>query len=109
MLDDGELKGIAKDIIDSLEIFLPFLRESIDYVNIGNSIAVARASQEIINKKFQFSRTPIIGLETLSPLTPLPNVLLTGGIFGAALGFEGEILSGIRSAILGQEVASHGR
>jgi phytoene dehydrogenase-like protein len=110
VLDDSELKGIAKTMIDALEGFLPFLRESIDYVNIERSIAVARQSQEIVNQKYRMRKRSNIAMNTLSPVTPLNNVLLTGGIFRAGLGFEGEILSGMDAALLaGKELRSHGQ
>ncbi len=94
ILDDFELNAIAKNIIGSLDWFLPFLRESIDYINIEKSIAHARQSQEIINKKYH-ARRSIIAMNTLSPKTPLSNVFLTGGVMRAGLGLEGEILSGM--------------
>jgi hypothetical protein len=110
VLDDSELKGIAKTMIDALEGFLPFLRESIDYVNIEKSIAVGRQSQEIINQKYRMRRRSNIALNTLSPVTPLHNVVLTGGVFRAALGFEGEILTGMDAALLAErELRSHGQ
>jgi phytoene dehydrogenase-like protein len=109
VLADLELKVIAKTIIDSLDWFLPFLRESIDYINIERSIAFARQSQEIINKKYNVRKRSIIAMNTLSPKTPLPNILLTGGILRAGLGFEGEILSGMDVAsLVEKELQSHG-
>jgi phytoene dehydrogenase-like protein len=105
MLTDLELSGVAKAIIDSLEGFLPFLRESIDYVNIEKSISLARRCQEIVNQKYRTRKGVIIGMNTLSPITPLSNVFLTGGILRAGLGFEGEILAGIDAAFwTGREI-----
>ncbi len=98
ILADLELKEIAKSIIDTLEDFLPFLRESIDFVNIEKSIELSRRSQEIVNQKYRPRKGTIIGMNTLSPETPLHNVLLTGGILRAGLGFEGEILAGLDAA-----------
>ncbi len=95
ILADLELKEIAMSIIDTLDDFLPFLRESIDFVNIEKSIELSRRSQEIVSQKYPFRRGTIIGMNTLSPETPLHNVLLTGGILRAGLGFEGEILAGL--------------
>ncbi len=110
VLDDLELKVIANTIINSLDWFLPFLRESIDYINIEKSIALARQSQEIINKKYHVRKRSIIAMKILSPKTPLSNVLLTGGILRAGLGFEGEILSGMDAAsLVEKEVQSHGK
>jgi phytoene dehydrogenase-like protein len=105
MLTDLELSSVAKGIIDSLEGLLPFLRESIDYVNIEKSIFWARSSQEIVNQKYRTRKRIMIGIYTLSPITPLPNVFLTGGILRAGLGFEGEILAGMDAAFLaGKEI-----
>ncbi|MHB8769688.1 MAG: hypothetical protein ACYC7J_01680 [Syntrophales bacterium] len=98
VVDDAQLKGTAKTIMDSLEPFLPFLRESIDYVNIEKSIAFARQSQEMVNQKYRLKKHSFLALNTLSPATPLRNVLLTGGILRAGLGFEGEILAGLDAA-----------
>jgi len=110
VLDDAKLKGIAKTIIDGLEDFLPFLRENIDYVNIEKSIAFARQSQESVNQKYRVRKRSITGMNTLSAKTPLRNVLLTGGVLRASLGFEGEILSGMDAAMLaGKELRSHGQ
>ena len=109
MLTDLELSGVAKSIIDSLEGLLPFLRESIDYVNIEKSISLARRCQEIVNQKYHSPKGLIIGMNTLSPITPLPNVFLTGGILRAGLGFEGEILAGMDAAFwAGREMKNHG-
>lgn len=110
VLDDAELKGTAKNIIDVLDGFLPFLRESIDYVNIGKSIAFARQSQDRINQKYCTRKGSFIAINTLSPETPLRNILLTGGVLRAGLGFEGEIISGVDAALLaGKEQRSHGQ
>jgi phytoene dehydrogenase-like protein len=110
ILDDIELKGIANMIIDTLENFLPFLRESIDFVNIEKSIAFSRSSQEIINQKYTPRTGTIIGIATLSPKTPLRNILMTGGMLRAGLGFEGEILAGLDAAyLIGKEIQNHGQ
>ena len=100
ILADLELKEIAKSIIDTLDGFLPFLRESIDFVNIEKSIELSRRSQEIVCQKYPQKKRTIIGMNTLSPETPLRNVFLTGGILRAGLGFEGEILAGLDAAFL---------
>lgn len=109
ILTDLELNGVAKSIIDSLEGLLPFLRESIDYVNIEKSISLARDCQEIVNRKYLPPKGLLIGTTTLSPVTPLSNVFLTGGILRAGLGFEGEILAGMDAAFwAGKGMKSHG-
>lgn len=109
MLTDQELSGVAKSIIDSLEGLLPFLRESIDYVNIETSISLSRDSHEIVNRKYHTPAGLVIGMETLSPDTSLPNVFVTGGMLRAGLGFEGEILAGMDAAFrAGRERRHHG-
>jgi phytoene dehydrogenase-like protein len=109
LLADLELKKIATTVMDSLEGFLPFLRDSIDYVNIEKSIALSRQYQEIVSQKYRTARQLLLGMNTFSPHTPLSDVFLTGAILHAGLGFEGEILSGMDAAFLaGEKVPSHG-
>jgi hypothetical protein len=108
-LNDQELKEAATNIINSLEGFLPFLRENIDYLHVEKSIAFSRRYQEMVNRKYRTRRRPFLGMITLSPRTRLPNVLLTGGILRAGLGFEGEIIAGMDAALrAGREVQYHG-
>ena len=97
-LNDQELKDAATKIIDSLEEFLPFLRDSIDYLRVDQSIFLSRRYQEMVNRKYRTRRRPFFGMSTLSPQTRLSNVLLTGGILRAGLGFEGEIIAGMDAA-----------
>jgi phytoene dehydrogenase-like protein len=110
VLDDFKLKAISQAIIDSLDWFLPFLRESIDYLNVEKSIAIARQSQESVSKRYPAGKRAIIAMNNFSPRTPLPNVFLTGGVIRAGLGFEGEILSGMEaSSLIEKERQSHGQ
>ncbi len=97
-LGDQELKDAAMGIIDALEGFLPFLRDNIDYLRVDQSISFSRRHQEMVNRKYRTRRRPLFGMKTLSPRTRVPNVLLTGGILRAGLGFEGEILAGMDAA-----------
>jgi phytoene dehydrogenase-like protein len=108
-LSDQKLKEAATNIIDSLEGFLPFLRENIDYLHVDKSIAISRRYQEMANRKYRTPKRPFWGTTTLSPKTRIPNVLLTGAILRAGLGFEGEIIAGIDAALrAGREVQHHG-
>jgi phytoene dehydrogenase-like protein len=93
-LNDQELKDAATKIIDSLDEFLPFLRDNIDYLRVDQSIFLSRRYQEMVNRKYRTRRRPFFGMNTLSPQTRLSNVLLTGGILRAGLGFEGEVIAG---------------
>lgn len=97
-LSDRQLKEIAMGMIDSLEGFLPFLRDSIDYLRVEQSIALARRCQDTVNRKYRMRGRPFFGTRTCSPKTGLANVYLTGGILRAGLGLEGEIIAGIDSA-----------
>jgi len=107
-LNDQELKDAATTIIDSLEGFLPFLRENIDYLHVDKSIAISRRYQEMANRKYRTPKRPFWGMTTLSPGTRIPNVLMTGAILRAGLGFEGEIIAGIDAAMrAGREVQHH--
>ncbi len=108
-LNDQELKDTAMNIIDSLEGFLPFLRENIDYLHVDKSIAISRRYQEMANRKYRIPTRPFWGMTTLSPGTRIPNVLLTGAILRAGLGFEGEIIAGIDAARRAErEIQHHG-
>jgi phytoene dehydrogenase-like protein len=99
-LGDQELKDAAMGIIDSLEEFLPFLRDNIDYLRVEQSILLSRRYQEMVSRKYRTRRRPFFGMSTLSPRTRVPNMLLTGGILKAGLGFEGEIIAGMDAASL---------
>lgn len=108
-LGDRELKEAATNIIEKLEEFLPFLRESIDYLHVDKSISISRGYQEMANRKYVASKRPFWGMTTRSPETRIPNVLLTGAVLRAGLGFEGEIIAGIDAAFTaGREVRHHG-
>ncbi|MBU2227665.1 MAG: hypothetical protein KJ936_08365, partial [Proteobacteria bacterium] len=97
-LTDRELKEQATGVIDSLEGFLPFLRESIDYLHVEKSIALSRRCQEIVNQKYHTRKRPFFGISALRQETPRSKVFLTGGMLLAGQGFEGEIRSGINAA-----------
>jgi phytoene dehydrogenase-like protein len=109
LTDDITLQGTANSIIDSLEYFLPFLRDNIDYVNIQKSIALARECHESVNLKYSSPLREIIGLSAFTPETPHPDLFLTGAMLRPGLGFEGEIISGMDAAYLaGREIQHHG-
>ncbi|HUH65260.1 MAG TPA: hypothetical protein VLZ07_02410 [Syntrophales bacterium] len=97
-LTNDELKEISQIIFCALERFLPFIRENLDFLNIGISIELSRKSQELVNKKYTMLSRPLLGIGGLSNRTPLRNVLLTGGMLEAELGFQGEIMTGINAA-----------
>lgn len=92
---DSELRETTQEMLSSLDGFLPFLRESIDHVNVEKSIEISRQSQEVVSQAYMPRRGTIIGLTTFPHETALRNVLLNGGILKAGLGFEGELLAAL--------------
>lgn len=97
-LSDGEFRDISTSIFQSLETFLPFLKENLDYINIDKSIELSRKYQGLVSLKYRMQTSPFLGLTNISPHTPVRNVFITGGMLLAGLGFEGEILSGVNAA-----------
>ena len=97
---DGELKSIGESMLKTLERFLPFLRESLAFMDMDRSIEVSRSYQYIVNPRYRLSGHLLPGLATLPIQSPLRNVLITGGITFAGLGFEGEVLSGMKAGYL---------
>ncbi len=97
---EGELKAVAEGMLQSLEGFLPFLRESIDFMDLDCSIEVSRRYQQVVNPRYRFPGLSLPGLMSLPIRSPLPNVFVTGGINFAGLGFEGEVLSGMKAGQL---------
>jgi phytoene dehydrogenase-like protein len=97
-VSDQELKNVSMGIIDSLEDFLPFLRESIDYLQVDQSISFSRSYQETVNRKYLLRRHPFGCMNTLVPKTRIRNVFLTGGILRPGMGLEGEIMAGMDAA-----------
>ena len=97
---NGELAAVAEGMLRSLEGFLPFLRESIDWVDLDVSIEVSRCYQQVVNPRYRFTGLSLPGLMTFPVRFHRPNVFLTGGITFAGLGFEGEVLSGMKAGQL---------
>jgi hypothetical protein len=97
-MSDKELTDITTSIFQSLDKFLPFLKENLDYINIGKSIEIAKKYQGLVSLKYRMDTAPFFGLKNISHNTPVRNVFITGGMLLAGLGFEGEILSGVNAA-----------
>jgi phytoene dehydrogenase-like protein len=96
-MDDVELKAAAAAMMTALDRFLPFLRERIAFMDIDRSIEVSRQYQQVVNPRYRFSGPFLPALATLPMRSPHRNVLITGGITFAGLGFEGEVLSGMKA------------
>ena len=99
-MPDGELRAAAEGMLQSLEGFLPFLRENIDFMDLDGSIDIARRYQQVVNPRYRFTGLSLPGLMSFPVRSPLPNVFLTGGMIFAGLGFEGEVLSGMKAGHL---------
>jgi phytoene dehydrogenase-like protein len=98
-LSNFELEKISETIISQLETFLPFLRENLDYLNVGASIDISKKCLGVVNQKYLIKTNSFFGITALSHRTPLKNVFLTGGMLLAEFGFEGEFISGMNAAI----------
>ena len=111
VLNDEDLKDISKTVLHSLEPFLPFLQENLDFINIDKSIKLSREYQEMINQKYYMRYCPFLGVSSISNKAHIRNVYMTGGMLLAGLGFEGEIISGINAAnsIISREGKKHGQ
>jgi len=110
VLNNQELKDISETVLRKLETFLPFLKENIDFLNIDKSIELSRKYQDVANQKYRLRSESFFGMVNMPNKTPMRNVIMTGGMLLAGLGFEGEILSGMNAAhsILEQEGKKYG-
>lgn len=110
VLTNDDLKEVSQVIFCALEKFLPFLRENLDFLNIGTSIELSRKCQELVNQKYAMKSDSYFGVSGVSSRTPIRNVFMTGGMLWPGLGFEGEILSGLNAAnlVMAKERDRHG-
>lgn len=110
VLTNDDLKEVSQVIFCALEKFLPFLRENLDFLNIGTSIELSRKCQELVNQKYTMRPDSYFGVSGISSKTPIRNVFMTGGMLWPGLGFEGEILSGLNAAnlLIAKERDRHG-
>jgi len=111
VFNDEDLKDISTAVFHSLETFLPFLQENLDFINIDKSIELSRKHQDIINQKYCIRYCPFLGVSRISNKTHVRNVYMVGGMLLAGLGFEGEIISGINAAnsIISREGKKNGQ
>ncbi len=98
-LDDNSLQKIAEGMLNNLRVFLPFMDENLDFMDLDKSIIISRSCDRTINHKYRV-KDPFIGMSFLPNNTPLKNVFLSGGMLMPGLGFEGEIMSGTNAAKL---------
>lgn len=95
-----ELKETAAHLFSSLKSFLPFLQPNIEYLDLDESISIAKKYQEMISYRYDIRRLSLTGFGIQPHTTTQPNIFLTGGMLWAGLGYEGEVLSGMLAANL---------
>ena len=99
-MTDGALREAFKGILGRLSCFLPFLEEHIEVINVEASIRVSRMYQSVVSPRYRFRKPIPLGVFGISQRTPAGNVFISGGSTLPGLGFEGEVLSGIRAGTL---------
>lgn len=92
------LEGLAEAVFDRLRMFLPFLRENVDKIDMEKSIEWSIGMQSCVNGRYRAGRNGLLGFPMRQARGPKGNVVMTGGELLAGLGFAGEILSGLRAA-----------
>jgi len=97
-IPDAELFAWAEKILATLEGFLPFLSENIEFLDIAGCIERARVEEETAGHRYGIAPASFLRLSALPCKTPRKNVYWTGRDLYADLGFEGEILSGLNAA-----------
>jgi len=91
------LNQVADSIIDRLDFFLPFLKESVEFIDINESITVSQKQRNIINARYQIKQSVLSRFSAKGNKTRFRNIYLTGASLFADAGFEGEILSAINA------------
>jgi len=71
-----------------------------DCMDVDRSIEVSRQYQQVVNPRYRFPGPSLPSLTTVALKSPLRNVRITGGMTFAGLGFEGEVLSGMKAGYL---------
>ena len=108
-LGDEDLRRVAADLLGDLEVFFPFLRENVDYLDTEKCLTLSRSCGELTGCKIPAERNILSVLDCLPNRTPFENVFLTGDEL-LGMGFIGEVLSGINAASLaGASPAAGGR
>lgn len=100
VLEDSVLEDKAQDVLGSLHAFFPFFKENIDFINVKKSIDLSRQCQGIVSPKYKCKRPSLVGFSLMPKKALHEKVVITGGFSTAGLGFEGEVLSGLRAGHL---------
>ena len=96
-LGPDRLIKISDIIFKRLNNFLPFLKENLLALDVEASSDLSIKYQDLIMPKF--GRCPgFIGSAIFSSKKPKKNVIMTGNVPFPALGFTGEVFSGIYAA-----------
>lgn len=102
---EDHLTQKAQSILNRLEIFLPFLKENIEFYDLSASMDVSKKQRQLINSKYRVHNACLTGLAAKNHRTRFKKIYLTGASLLLDIGFDGEILSGINAAhrVLHQE------
>lgn len=104
-LGEPHLKALADRLSDELDRLMPFARSKVaissaPYLDAGG----VRGSRLLPHALFKVETEQILGVEGLNQRTPVKNLFLANREVLPGLGLEGELMAGIRSARLVQEM-----
>lgn len=104
-LGEEHLRGVAHRIDEHLDALMPFtvdhrVLRSAPYLDAGG----VRGSRLMPHPLYSFESEAFLGVTGLSQRTPAKNILLASREVLPGLGLEGELLAGIRSARMVQEM-----
>ncbi len=91
-------RGVADNMMKRLDIVLPFLRENIVCLDIEACYKLHVDFQDVVNLKSDHGGCRPGFVPTSAGTRVKRNVVVTGGELFPALGFMGELLSGIHAA-----------
>ncbi len=97
-IERERLGEFAEVVLDRLRMFLPFLRENVDKMDMEKSMEWSIGMQSRVNGKYRAGRSSLLGFPLRQVRGPKGNVVMTGGELLAGLGFAGEVLSGLQAA-----------
>ncbi|MFO7568180.1 MAG: hypothetical protein R6W75_00145 [Smithellaceae bacterium] len=92
------LRSQANSIIERLETFLPFLKNSIDLLNIDKSIDISLDYRKVLTPKYKVRNALWTSFGAKSNKTRFGNIFLSGASLLTDAGFDAEILSGRNAA-----------
>lgn len=92
------LRCEAESILDRLDVFFPFLKDSIELCDLDKSIELSLNYRKVLSPKYKVRNAFFTSFAAKSNKTRFNNVFLTGASLLADAGFDAEFLSG-RNAV----------